>query len=223
VGLRWRGEDSSGNGQKRIYKVQQILTSSGDTPKTPNGEIFILYLINHTIWSRDMVTQIEIIEHKSLYTVNTKLLWILRRLLRIFWVQRWVSNEEVLRRAHTNRELLDIVKQRKTAYLGHILRGSRYELLKLRKNAVGKNRGKKKPWAETTFMTPQHSKLVRRRKCWINLQKGWSGHSAPCFLSYGQLTAYMLIKTFGTRRRTLVRINNKMKGIESMKYRQLVK
>jgi len=30
-----------------------------------------------------------------------------------------------------NRELLNTIKQRKTVYLGHILRGSRYELLKL--------------------------------------------------------------------------------------------
>ena len=42
-----------------------------------------------------------------------------------------MSNDEVLLRAGLERELLGIVKQRKTSYLGHILRGDRYSIPKL--------------------------------------------------------------------------------------------
>ena len=42
-----------------------------------------------------------------------------------------MSNDEVLLRAGVERELLGIVKQRKTSYLGHILSGDRYSIAKL--------------------------------------------------------------------------------------------
>lgn len=42
-----------------------------------------------------------------------------------------ITNNEVLQRAGVLRQLLDLVKQRKVLYLGHIMRGSKYALLKL--------------------------------------------------------------------------------------------
>jgi len=33
-----------------------------------------------------------------------------------------MSNEQILHRANTHLQILDIIKQRKTSYLGHILR-----------------------------------------------------------------------------------------------------
>ncbi|CAH2236537.1 jg8019 [Pararge aegeria aegeria] len=42
-----------------------------------------------------------------------------------------VSNEEVLRRVNQRREFLHTIEIRKVAYLGHVLRHERYELLQL--------------------------------------------------------------------------------------------
>lgn len=72
------------------------------------------------------------------WTVNAKIInrveafemWTYRRLLRVPWTDR-VTNAEILRRVHKNRELLTTVKRRKTAYLGHILRHDEYQLLQL--------------------------------------------------------------------------------------------
>jgi len=42
-----------------------------------------------------------------------------------------MSNEEVLHRANTYQQILDIIKQRKTSYLGYILLGFKYIFLKI--------------------------------------------------------------------------------------------
>ena len=52
----------------------------------------------------------------------------MRRMLTISWTKH-ITNETVLRRTNVDREIL--VKRRKTSYLGHIYRGSRYEFLRL--------------------------------------------------------------------------------------------
>ncbi|CAH2210915.1 jg7570 [Pararge aegeria aegeria] len=57
-------------------------------------------------------------------------MWTFRRMLAISWTLK-VSNEEVLRRVNQRRELLHTIKIRKVAYLGHVLRHERYELLQL--------------------------------------------------------------------------------------------
>lgn len=88
-------------------------------------------------------------------------MWILRRLLKIPWTAH-VTNEEVLRRAQCDRELLHIIKQRKTAYLGHIVRGSRYDILKL--IMEGKIEGKRG--------------LGRKKHSWLKNIRDWTGMSA---------------------------------------------
>lgn len=55
-------------------------------------------------------------------------MWIYRRILKIPWTH-FVSNSEVLIQIHRSRELLAIIKKRKTAYLGHIMRNPKYKLL----------------------------------------------------------------------------------------------
>lgn len=96
---------------------------------------------------------------KSLNRIEAFEMWILRRLLKIPWVDH-VSNEQVLQRARTHRQLLDIVKERKTSYLGHILRGPRYILLKT--ILMGKIEGKRGPGRK------QHSWL-RNIRNWCNI------------------------------------------------------
>jgi len=57
-------------------------------------------------------------------------MWVYRRVLRIPWTSRR-TNDEVLRIINKDRELLDTIKRRKTAYLGHVIRNERYQFLKL--------------------------------------------------------------------------------------------
>lgn len=55
-----------------------------------------------------------------------------RRMVRILWTGR-TSNDGVLRRLQLDRmtSLLIIVKRRKLEYVGHIMRGPKYHLLRL--------------------------------------------------------------------------------------------
>jgi len=58
-------------------------------------------------------------------------MWVCRRvLLRIPWTARR-TNDEVLRIINKDRELLDTIKRRKTAYLGHVICEERYQFLQL--------------------------------------------------------------------------------------------
>ena len=53
-------------------------------------------------------------------------MWFWRRMLRISWIDR-VTNEEVLRRAGVERELLKFVRRRQLRFLGHVLRAEELE------------------------------------------------------------------------------------------------
>ena len=62
--------------------------------------------------------------------IETFEMWIYRRILKIPWTAR-ITNEEVLRRIGGERKLFKIIKKKKTAYLGHIMRNTKYQLLQL--------------------------------------------------------------------------------------------
>ncbi|XP_071581636.1 uncharacterized protein [Temnothorax nylanderi] len=82
----------------------------------------------------------------TLNRLETFEMWILRRMLRISWVDR-VTNAEVWRRAGAQRELLITVKCRKIEYLGHVLRGEKYRLLQLiLKGRIEGRRGIGRKW-----------------------------------------------------------------------------
>ena len=82
----------------------------------------------------------------------------MRRMLRISNIEH-ITNKTVLRRMNVNRENLGFVKRRKTSYLGHIYRGSRYEFLRL--IMEGKVEGRKGPG---------------RRQCsWLRNVRNWTG------------------------------------------------
>lgn len=57
-------------------------------------------------------------------------MWVFRRMLKIPWTDH-VTNAEVINRMGRERELLQLVKRRKAAYLGHIFRNTKYQFLKL--------------------------------------------------------------------------------------------
>lgn len=85
-------------------------------------------------------------------------MWIFRRMLRIPWTDH-IRNEEVLRRMNMDRELLDIIKKRKTSYLGHLLRHERYNFLRI--IMEGKIEGRRGPG--------------RRQMTWLRNIKEWTG------------------------------------------------
>ena len=72
------------------------------------------------------------------WTISDKMLkklaafemWTLRRMLKITWKDR-ISNNVVLRRAGSARELTAIVKKKKLAFFGHIIRNGAFQRLLL--------------------------------------------------------------------------------------------
>ena len=66
-------------------------------------------------------------------------MWFLRRMLRIQWVEKW-SNEKVLEKARTKRELLNNIMGRQLRFIGHVLREGGIE----KRVAEGEITGKKK-------------------------------------------------------------------------------
>lgn len=85
-------------------------------------------------------------------------MWTYRRMLSISWTQR-VTNVEVLRRVGQSRKLMQTIKKRKVAYLGHIFRHERYDILQL--IMMGKIAGKRG--------------VGRRRKSWLRNIREWTG------------------------------------------------
>lgn len=85
-------------------------------------------------------------------------MWIHRRMLRVSWTDM-LTNEEVLRRASTERQLLTTIKCRKISYLGHVLRGEEYRLLQLiLKGKIEGRRG-----------------VGRRQMSWLRNIRQWTG------------------------------------------------
>ena len=85
-------------------------------------------------------------------------MYLYRRILKISWTQK-IANVEVLNGMKTAPELLDIVKRRKLAYLGHIMRGERYEILRF--IIEGKLKGKRS--------------IGRRQNSWMKDLRRWFG------------------------------------------------
>ena len=85
-------------------------------------------------------------------------MWLYRRILKIPWTAK-VTNEEVLKRVNQQRQLFDTIKERKTAYLGHIMRNEKYQLLQL--IIEGKIEGKRG--------------LGRKKMSWLRNIRQWTG------------------------------------------------
>lgn len=85
-------------------------------------------------------------------------MWCYRRLLKISWTER-VTNEAVLQRLNKERELLLTIKKRKTSYLGHVIRGEKYEVLQL--ILQGKIEGRRG--------------IGRKQYSWLRNIRNWTG------------------------------------------------
>ncbi|KAL4707918.1 hypothetical protein ACJJTC_013709 [Scirpophaga incertulas] len=85
-------------------------------------------------------------------------MWTYRRMLSISWTQR-VTNADILARVGQSRKLMQTIKNRKVAYLGHVLRHERYDILQL--IMMGKLAGKRG--------------IGRRKKSWLRNIREWTG------------------------------------------------
>ena len=64
-------------------------------------------------------------------------MWVYRRVLKISWTEK-VTNEEVLRRIGTGREILIQFKTRKLQYLGHLMRHNKSQIQLMEGNIEGR-------------------------------------------------------------------------------------
>ena len=85
-------------------------------------------------------------------------MWLYRRVLKIPWTAR-LTNEEILRRVNKQRELFELIKKRKTAYLGHIMRNTKYQFLHLL--IEGKIEGRRG--------------IRRKKMSWLRNIRQWTG------------------------------------------------
>jgi hypothetical protein len=79
-------------------------------------------------WSLEIADPISFVNRNQILSL-VPIMVSTSEILRISWVYR-VTNDEVLRSLHREREVLQIVKRRKLEYFGHFLRGPKHELLK---------------------------------------------------------------------------------------------
>jgi len=89
-------------------------------------------------------------------------MWTYRRMFRIRWTEH-VTNVQVLRRTEKSLEILHEGKKRKLQYIGHVMRGQRYEILQLIIQGSGKR------------------SVGRRRISWLRNLREWFGITSNLF------------------------------------------
>lgn len=106
-----------------FFRYQKVLCSHDINIETK------LRFIKTHVWSvllyASEVWTIKAVDLKKLEAFE---MWIYRRILKIPWTH-FISNSAVLRRINRERELVQTIKERKTSYLGHIMRNPKYKLL----------------------------------------------------------------------------------------------
>ena len=107
--------------------------------------------------------------------INAFEMWLYRRMLRIPWTAH-KTNEEVLTMMNTKLTLLTTIKQRKTAYFGHIMRRNGLQRLLADGKLDGK-RGRARPRTLCMDSIKERTKLWYAecvRKADNNRQEWWS-------------------------------------------------
>ena len=155
MGSRTGSEVQSGAGESDLLKASNILCEWRSEYQTQarvlKSYVWSVLLYGVEAWTLKMTTvnKMEAFE-----------MWTLRRMLRIPWIDR-VKNEEVIRRAGLeDRELFRHMREKKIAYLGHILRGERYHFQRL--ILQGKIEGGKRG-------------LGRKKLSWLRNIRQWTG------------------------------------------------
>lgn len=110
------------------------------------------YIFTTLLYGIEAATLTKIMMRK----INAFEMWLYRRILRISYVDR-ITNIEVLQRLGKETELNTEIKIRKLQYLGHVMRGDKYQLLQV--IMQGKIIGKRS--------------VGRRRMSWLRNLREW--------------------------------------------------
>ena len=102
--------------KEAFYRMKPIMKNKCISLKTKfrimKAYIWSILLYGCESWTidREIMNRIEAVE-----------MWFLRRILGISWKEK-VRNEEVLKRAGTKRELIEMIRKRQLSFLGHVYR-----------------------------------------------------------------------------------------------------
>ena len=101
-------------------------------------------------------------------------MWVYRRVLKISWKEN-ITNEEVLRRMGTGREIVRQFKTRKLQYLGHLIRHNTSEIQLIEGNIEGRrSRGRpRNTW--TTDITNSNGMKYYQLKRAAEDRRRWHG------------------------------------------------
>ena len=107
----------------------------------------MLYLADTILWT---------ITKSMLSRLDTFEMWVYRRVLKISWTEN-ITNEEVLRRMGTGREIVRQFKTRKLQYLGHLIRHNTSQIQLIEGNIEGRrSRGRPRNTWTTADMKIWH-------------------------------------------------------------------
>ena len=100
-------------------------------------------------------------------------MWVYRRVLKISWTDK-ITNEEVLRRMGTDREIVRQFKTRKLQYLGHLIRHKTTQLLEGKIDGR-RSRGRPRNTWTTDITTTKGMKYYYQLKRAAEDRKRWHG------------------------------------------------
>lgn len=138
-----------------FFKYKKVFTNHDISLKT-KSRFVKCYIWSILLYAVEVWT-IKTTDEKKLEAFE---MWIYRRILKIPWTAH-IPNQEVLRRMNLDRQLLNTVKARKIAYLGHIMRNDKYKFLQT--IIKGKIEGKRA--------------RGRREISWLKNIQQWTGYS----------------------------------------------
>ena len=101
--------------------------------------------------------------------------WVYRRVLKITWTEKF-TNEEVLRRMGTGREIVRQFKTRKLQYLGHLIRHNTSQIQLIEGKIEGRrSRGRPRNTWTTDITTTNGMKYYQLKRA-AEGRKRWHGH-----------------------------------------------
>ena len=142
---------------RRTFTSMKTLFSSRDLSLELRIRMLRSYIFPVFLYGSESWTLNQTLENR----INAFEMYLYRRMLRISWMDR-VTNEEVLRPMGKDKELLSTVKERKLQYVGHTMRGDRYEVLRL--VIEGKIEGRRS--------------VGRRQNSWLKDLRRWFGRTS---------------------------------------------
>ena len=165
--------------RRRISIAKATFTTMEKVLKSTQIELKIrIRVLKCYVWSTLLYcTETWTISSAMMKMLNAAEMWFFRRMLKIPWSDK-VTNEEVLRRAHSEKALLNEIVRRQMKFFGHVIRKDEVENLVITGFIEGtRARGRQRE----TFLTYLNKmketspieliRLARKRNEWRELTK----------------------------------------------------